>query len=96
MFLSARIIKGKIKEYIMGGSYNIQVQQDTQPMYKRNTEVRSRNHCCHGKEIRNTSSECVFVALVVQHAKDMRRVILSSVACLDLHYFSRIFGKKNY
>jgi len=36
----------------------------------------------------------VFVVLVIQHAKDMHRVMLSSVTCLDLQYFSRTFGGK--
>jgi len=30
----------------------------------RNTEARSRNHCCRGKGISITHSECVYVALV--------------------------------
>ena len=29
----------------------------------------------------------MFVALVIQHAKRMRRVVISSVACLALQYF---------
>jgi hypothetical protein len=29
-----------------------------------------------------TYSACVFVVLIIQHAKRMRRIILSSVACL--------------
>ena len=33
---------------------------------------------------------CVFVALVVQHAKRMRRVILSSEVCLAVPYFSTL------
>ena len=33
------------------------------PAYKRNIEARSCNHCCCGKAISTTSSECVFVAL---------------------------------
>jgi hypothetical protein len=32
--------------------------------------------------------ECVFVALFIQHAKRMRRFMLSSVACLGVPYFS--------
>ena len=31
-------------------------------------------------------SECVSVALVIRHAKRMRRIILSSAACLTLPY----------
>jgi len=50
----------------------------------RNTEVRSRNHCRLGKAVIITYSECVSVALGIQHAMGMRRIILPSVACLDL------------
>ena len=28
-------------------------------MYKHNIEARSRNHCCHGKAVNITYSECV-------------------------------------
>jgi len=34
-----------------------------------------------------TYSECVSVALVIQHAAPMRRIVLSSVACLVLQNF---------
>jgi hypothetical protein len=34
--------------------------------------------------------ECVFLALGVQHAMRMRRIILSSVACPALKYFSTL------
>jgi len=38
-------------------------------------------------------SEYVFVAVVIQHAKRMRRVILSSVACPALPYFPTLSHK---
>jgi len=37
----------------------------------------------------------VFVALIIQHAKRMRRIILSSVACPDLPYFFTLFHKRH-
>jgi len=50
----------------------------------RNNEAPSRNHCCHGNEIRIIYSECVSLFLVIQHEMRMHRIILSSVACLIL------------
>jgi hypothetical protein len=52
--------------------------------------MRSRNHSFLG-EI--TYSECVSVALVIQHAKRMRRIVLSNVARMVLHYFSTVTHK---
>jgi hypothetical protein len=37
----------------------------------------------------------VSVALVIQHAKRLRRIMLSSVACLVLPYFSILFRTGN-
>jgi hypothetical protein len=48
----------------------------------------SPNHSCFGKAIIITYYECVSVALVTQHAKSMRRIILASVACLSRLYLS--------
>jgi hypothetical protein len=42
-----------------------------------------------------TYSECVSVALVIKHAKRMRRIILSSVACLTVQYFSILSHKRH-
>jgi len=57
--------------------------------HKRNIEARSRNRCRLGKAIIIiTYSQCVSVALAIQHAMRMRRSILSTVACQALPYFS--------
>ena len=56
----------------------------------RNTEVHSCNHCCCGKAISITYSECVSVASVTQYAKCTCHVLLSSVA---LPYFSTLSHK---
>ena len=48
-------------------------------MYQRNIEMRSCNQCWRGKAI-SRYSEWAFVALVIQHAKRMRR-FMSSVVC---------------
>ena len=52
-------------------------KRDNAHTYKSNTEARSRNYCCRGKAISITHSECVSVALVIQDAKRMRRIISS-------------------
>ena len=41
----------------------------------------------------STYSESVFVVLFIQHDKRMRRIILSSVACPALQYFSTLSHK---
>ena len=70
-------------------------------MLERRTEGRSRNHCCHGKALRITYSECVYVGLFIQHAYRMHRIILTSGACRFYHIFicyliiDRILGGKN-
>ena len=58
-------------------------------------EARSRNHCCRGRAKSITYSECVSIALVIQHAKRMRRITLPSVVCPALQYFSTLSHKRD-
>jgi len=67
----------------------------------RNIEARSRNHCCIGKAIIFTYSECVFVALVMQDAKRMRPITLSrglsgSTIFFTLSHKGHDFRKKKH
>jgi hypothetical protein len=72
-------------------------QQNGQWKCKHNIEARSRNHFCHAQAISIKYSECVSVAIVIQRAKRMRRIILLPVTCPALPYFSTLFGgKKSY
>jgi hypothetical protein len=50
------------------------VKQDIQYTYKRNIEARSCNYCCGGKQVLHIVSVCV--ALVMQHAMRMRRIVI--------------------
>jgi len=61
----------------------------------RKIEARSRNHCCRGKAISITYYDCVFLALVIHHAIPMRRITVSTVACLVLLYFSTLSYKRH-
>jgi hypothetical protein len=54
----------------------------------------SHNHFDRAKAISITYSELVSVALIIQHAKLMSRIIMSSVACLVLQYFSTLSHKR--
>jgi hypothetical protein len=58
-------------------------------------EELSYNRCCSGKAISIASSGCVFLALVIQHAMRIRRIILPSIACLTLPYFSSLSHKRH-
>jgi len=68
---------------------------------KRNIQTHSRNNCCCGDTIIITHSECVFLAIVIQHAKRMGRIITLPVVWMYHtfpHYLTNgtISEKKNY
>ena len=54
------------------------------------TEVRSCNHCCSGKATCITCTEFVFVALLIQHAMRMRRIVICSLSrsTIFFHFIS--------
>jgi hypothetical protein len=51
------------------------------------------NHYCCVKAVSTTYFECVFVALLIQHAKRLLHIILLFVACLAVSYFSKLSHK---
>ena len=60
-----------------------------------NIQECSRNACCRGKAINITHSEYSSVSSVIQHAKHMRHIILSSVPCPFLQYFPTLSYKRH-
>jgi hypothetical protein len=59
-----------------------------------NNKALASNYCYRGKAISILYSECVSVALVTQHAVRMRHIILSSVICPAVPYFSTFSYKR--
>jgi len=56
----------------------------------RKTQASSCEHCCCGKAMCVIYSECLFLALLIEHAKRMCNIILTSVASPALSYFSTL------
>ena len=55
--------------------------------YERKLETRSHNHRCRGKAISVTYYGCVTVDSVIQHDKNLRRILLLSVVICLYHFF---------
>ena len=65
----------------MHGSTGFNENSSRQAVYtERNGQARSRNHCCSVKVTCITQSECVFVALGIQHAVRMHDILASGLA----------------
>ena len=66
----------------------------TQAKYvQRKMEALSHVHCCLGKAVCISYSDCVCLALVIRNAKCMHRILLSSVAYLLPTHFSTLSHK---
>ena len=66
---------------------NIDYKQNRLCTKNKCDEMCMHNHCCCGKALSIAYSECVPVALVIQHAMRMHHILLSVVACLSVPYF---------
>jgi len=62
---------------------------------KRNIEARSRNDFNVQQARSIAYSECVSVAIVIQNAMRMRRIMLSSVDCLAVTYVCTFSHKRH-
>jgi hypothetical protein len=62
----------------------------------RNIEARLYNHCYRGKAISTTYSECVSVALVIQLAMRMLRIVNRHLWLICLPHFSTLSHKRHY
>jgi hypothetical protein len=60
----------------------------------RNNKARSRNHSYRGKAT-ITHFKYVSLTLIIRHVEHMCRIILSSVACLDLPHFFALSHKRH-
>ena len=68
-------------------------------VYKRSIEVHSCNHCCSGNAVSVACSECMFVALVNQHAMRVWHIVICGLNGLTLFFHiisqrARLSGKR--
>ena len=80
-------------DYSLCNSPEERSSREEQCMYEHNNEAHLHNNSCHAKPRGTTHSGCVFVDLVIQHAKCMHHILSSSVTCLVQPYFSTLSCK---
>jgi hypothetical protein len=73
---------------------NHRFRNKTDKVLLRNIETCSRKNCCCGQAISVTCSECMLVHLFISNAKRMRRIVLPSVVCLTVTYYSTFSHKR--
>jgi hypothetical protein len=78
----------KQSQLVLLQKHNFALKQDSKCTYIRNVVARPRYHFCRVKVISITYSQCMSVALDIQHAKRMRRLILHL-------YFSTLYHKRH-
>jgi hypothetical protein len=61
-----------------------------------NIEGRSCNHCCRGKAIVNTYSELVSVALCIQYAVRVRRIVICGLPGSAVFFFTLSHNGTNF
>jgi hypothetical protein len=62
-------------------------KRNRQWTYKVNSEARQCSHCCSGKAVSVTYSECVFVALGMKHAIRMRYIVTCGLPRSTTHFY---------
>ena len=70
-----RNLAGQHSNEIISSAVRTQVLTRQAMCVQRNSEARSCNHCCSGKSVNITHSECVCIALGIQHAVRTRHIV---------------------
>ena len=69
---------------------------DRQCTYQRNNEVRPCNICCSGRAMSITSSQCVFVALSIQHVMRARCIVTCGLPGCTIFWPYYLIKGKNF
>ena len=70
------------------------MSQEGRSMDKSKIKVLYINHFCTGKAVGTTHSQCVFVALVIQHAVRVRHIVICDLTG-STTFFSTLSLKNN-